>query len=146
MGALRRVKTKRRTRYDSSYFAPPPSTSDARRDYDQVLADLASAKHLAQYHQTKDPEDLPALGRHYCVECSKWFESEHNLRAHVRGKNHKRRYTTNPAAGVTVLRLLKEEPHSQKLAEAVVGLTTNNGARNNAAAVTEAIEVEEGKA
>ena len=37
---------------------------------------------------------------------------------HRRGKNHKRR-----------VRELKAEPHSQKLAEAAVGLGTNNGVR-----------------
>ncbi|KAF7715796.1 Bud site selection protein 20 [Penicillium ucsense] len=94
MGALRRIKTKRRT-----------------RDYDQVLADLDSPRHLSQYKETKDVEDLPGLGQHYCMECSKWFESDYNLKAHTKGKNHKRR-----------LRILKEEPHSQRIAEAAVGL------------------------
>ncbi|KAL5355168.1 hypothetical protein BJX96DRAFT_140822 [Aspergillus floccosus] len=100
MGAVRRVKTKRMT-----------------RGYDQVQADLASPKHLAQYKATKDAEDLPGLGKHYCVECAKWFESEHNLVAHRKGKNHKRR-----------IRLLQEEPYNQKAAEAAVGLGTDNGA------------------
>ncbi|KAJ5454689.1 Zinc finger protein bud20 [Penicillium daleae] len=94
MGALRRVKNKRRT-----------------RDYDQVLADIDSPHHLSQYKATKDAEDLPGLGQHYCTECSKWFESEYNLKAHTKGKNHKRR-----------VRILREEPHSQKIAEAAVGL------------------------
>lgn len=62
------------------------------RDYDQVRADLGSAKHLSQYKKTKSIEDLPGLGQHYCVECAKWFESEYNLNAHRMGKNHKRRY------------------------------------------------------
>lgn len=61
------------------------------RDYDQVRADIDSPKHLAQYKASKDAEDLPGLGRHYCVECAKWFESEYNLSAHTKGKNHKRR-------------------------------------------------------
>ncbi|KAJ5976253.1 Zinc finger protein bud20 [Penicillium waksmanii] len=94
MGALRKIKTKRRT-----------------RDYDQVIADVDSSRHLAQYKASKDPEDLPGLGQHFCVECSKWFESDYNLKAHTKGKNHKRR-----------VRLLQEEPHSQELAEAAVGL------------------------
>ncbi|KAI5283550.1 Bud site selection protein 20 [Ascosphaera aggregata] len=114
MGALRRIKTKRRT-----------------RDYDQVIADISSAKHLKQYKETKHVEGLPALGAFYCVECSKWFESEHNLLAHRKGKSHKRR-----------VRLLKEEPHSQKLAEAAIGLTTNNGVRSSDIVVPEAIEIE----
>ncbi|THC98840.1 hypothetical protein EYZ11_001687 [Aspergillus tanneri] len=102
MAPVRRIKTKRLT-----------------RGYDQVRADIESPKHLSQYKATKDAEDLPGLGKHYCVECSKWFESEHNLVAHRKGKNHKRR-----------LRILREEPHTQKLAEAVVGLRTDNGERS----------------
>ncbi|KAJ5707740.1 C2H2 finger domain protein [Penicillium malachiteum] len=98
MGASRRIKTKRRT-----------------RDYDQVRADIEKPRHLELYKETKDTEDLPGLGRHYCVECAKWFESDYNLNAHTKGKNHKRR-----------VRLLKEEPHSQKLAEAAIGLGVDN--------------------
>ncbi|EYE91033.1 putative C2H2 finger domain protein [Aspergillus glaucus CBS 516.65] len=101
MGALRRVKTKRLT-----------------RGYDQVREDLDSPRHLAQYKATKDAEDLPGLGKHYCVECAKWFESEYNMVSHTKGKNHKRR-----------LRLLREDPHTQKAAEAAVGLGTDNGKR-----------------
>ncbi|GJP97208.1 hypothetical protein AnigIFM63604_010603 [Aspergillus niger] len=86
---------------------------------DQVRADIASARHLELYKATKDEEDLPGLGKHYCVECSKWFESEHNMVAHTKGKNHKRR-----------LRILREEAHTQKAAEAAVGLGTDNGVRS----------------
>ncbi|KAI4125513.1 MAG: hypothetical protein LQ347_005362 [Umbilicaria vellea] len=99
MGSIRRSKTKRRT-----------------RDLDQVHADLRSPKHLAQHKSTKPAEDLPGLGRWYCVECAKWFEGEHSLVQHRRGKNHKRR-----------IRALREEPYSQKEAEAAVGLRTDNG-------------------
>ncbi|KAJ5564488.1 hypothetical protein N7504_011890 [Penicillium tannophilum] len=98
MGALRKVKNKRRT-----------------RDYDQVIADIQSPRHLELYKESKDVEDLPGLGRHFCTECSKWFESDYNLKAHTKGKNHKRR-----------VKILKEEPHSQKIAEAVVGLGVDN--------------------
>ncbi|OJI91380.1 hypothetical protein ASPFODRAFT_703262 [Aspergillus luchuensis CBS 106.47] len=84
-----------------------------------VRADIASARHLELYKATKDEEDLPGLGKHYCVECSKWFESEHNMAAHTKGKNHKRR-----------LRILREEAHTQKAAEAAVGLGTDNGVRS----------------
>jgi bud site selection protein 20 len=60
-------------------------------DLDQIRADLESSKHLSQYKLTKANEDLPGLGEFYCVECAKWFEGEHNLVAHRKGKNHKRR-------------------------------------------------------
>ncbi|MCJ1415213.1 Bud site selection protein 20 [Xylographa parallela] len=99
MGSIRRSKTKRRT-----------------RDLDQIHADIRSAKHLAQHKTAKPSEDLPGLGQWYCVECAKWFEGEHNLLQHRRGKNHKRR-----------VRMLREEPHTQKAAEAAIGLQTDNG-------------------
>ncbi|KAK0384231.1 hypothetical protein NLU13_8319 [Sarocladium strictum] len=86
------------------------------RDVDQIKADLLSPKHLAQYKDTKAEEDLPGLGRHYCVECAKWFEAEANLVAHRSGKPHKRR-----------VKQLREEPYTQKEAEAAAGLRTDNG-------------------
>ncbi|KAJ9620867.1 hypothetical protein H2203_007453 [Taxawa tesnikishii (nom. ined.)] len=91
------------------------------RDLDQIHADIHQDQHLAQYKATKAAEDLPGLGQYYCTECAKWFESEANLAAHTKGKPHKRR-----------LRLLKEEPYSQKEAEAAAGLTTDNGKRRQA--------------
>jgi len=94
MGSIRRIKTKRRT-----------------RDLDQVRADLKSPRHLALHKGTKAAEDLPALGSFYCIECAKYFSDSHNLNEHRRGKNHKRR-----------ARLLKEEAHSQQMADAAVGL------------------------
>ncbi|KAK4938656.1 hypothetical protein LTR10_020924 [Elasticomyces elasticus] len=98
MGSIRRSKTKRRT-----------------RDFDQVKADLKSPKHLAQHKGAKASEDLPGLGAFYCIECAKYFSDSHNLNEHRRGKNHKRR-----------VRLLKEEAHTQKLADAAVGLGTDD--------------------
>ena len=99
MGSIRRIKTKRLT-----------------RGLDQVKADLAVPRHLSQYKETKAAEDLPGLGDFYCIECAKWFEGDHNLAAHRRGKNHKRR-----------VKELKAEVHTQKTADAAVGLTTDNG-------------------
>lgn len=99
MGSIRRIKTKRMT-----------------RGLDQVKADLASPKHLANYHSTKAAEDLPGLGEFYCIECAKWFEGEHNLAGHRRGKNHKRR-----------VKELKSESHTQKVADQAVGLGRDDG-------------------
>ena len=114
MPAIRGPKSKAKTRRHT-------------RDLDQVHADIHSKKHLQQYHDTKAPEDLPGFGQWYCVECAKWFESETNLVKHAKGKPHKRR-----------VRQLKEEPYSQKEAEAAIGLTTDNGNR----AAVEEMEVE----
>ncbi|EXJ73406.1 uncharacterized protein A1O5_03166 [Cladophialophora psammophila CBS 110553] len=114
MGSIRRIKTKRRT-----------------RDLDQIKADLKSPRHLAQHKGTKAAEDLPGLGAFYCTECAKYFSDSHNLNEHRRGKNHKRRYLRSsgsverPDFGTSV-RMLKEEAHTQKAADAAVGLGTDN--------------------
>ncbi|KAI4187579.1 MAG: hypothetical protein L6R41_002724 [Letrouitia leprolyta] len=101
-------------------FSDFPATvaANQQRDLDQVHADLRSSKHLDEYKTAKPAEDLPGLGQYYCIECAKWFESEHSMLQHRRGKNHKRR-----------VRNLKEEPYSQKEAEAAIGLRTDNGIR-----------------
>ena len=72
-------------------FAYLLESSRLIRDLDQVHADLRSSKHLAQHKAAKPAEDLPGLGKHYCVECAKWFEGENSLVQHRKGKNHKRR-------------------------------------------------------
>ncbi|KAI2634561.1 zinc finger protein [Xylaria nigripes] len=92
------------------------------RDLDQIKADLLSPKHLSQYQDTKSKEDLPGLGRFYCVECAKWYDTEVNLVHHRKGKPHKRR-----------VRQLREAPYTQKEAEAAIGLGTNNDDSHKAA-------------
>lgn len=62
------------------------------RDLDQIHADLQSPKHLKQFQELKAAEDLPGLGKHYCIECAKYFESENSMTSHLKGKPHKRRY------------------------------------------------------
>ncbi|RDL30445.1 C2H2 and C2HC zinc finger [Venustampulla echinocandica] len=109
-----RTKTRRRT-----------------RDVDQVSADLRSPRHLELHKATKAVEDLPGLGQYYCVECAKWFESDHSLVTHRKGSTHKRR-----------LKLLKEGAYTQKEAEAAVGLRTDNGPRQAAKDNTQDVEVE----
>lgn len=90
------------------------------RSIDQIKADLTTPKHLTQYKATKAAEDLPALGEFYCVECAKWFESEHNLLGHRASKVHKKR-----------VKQLKEEAHTQQTADAAVGLQIDNGRKKD---------------
>ncbi|KAF2242106.1 hypothetical protein BU26DRAFT_524734 [Trematosphaeria pertusa] len=105
MPAIRGDRSKKKTRRHT-------------RDLDQIHADLHDEKHLAQHKDAKAIEDLPGLGQWYCTECAKWFESEANYGAHQKGKVHKRR-----------VKQLRDEPYSQKEAEAAVGLGTDNGKR-----------------
>lgn len=120
MPAIRGSDSKRKTRRKT-------------RDLDQIHCDLQDPKHLSQYKDTKAAEDLPGLGEFYCIECAKWFEAEHNLAAHRKGKPHKRRFVvTLRRSRPTILtedrlRQLKEGPFSQKESEAAIGLTTDNG-------------------
>ena len=116
MPAIRGANSKKKTRRTT-------------RGLDQVHADVASKKHLQQHLDTHAPEDLPGFGQHYCVQCAKFFESQTNLEKHTKGKPHKRR-----------LRQLKDEPYTQKEAEAAAGLTTDNGRR---AQETEMVDVGE---
>ncbi|KAI1486397.1 zinc finger-containing protein [Biscogniauxia mediterranea] len=90
-------------------------TRRKKRDIDQIKADLLSPRHLALFKETKASEDLPGLGKWYCTECAKWFEGEATLVLHRRGKPHKRR-----------VKQLREEPYTQKEAEAAIGLRTDN--------------------
>ncbi|POR33957.1 Zinc finger protein bud20 [Tolypocladium paradoxum] len=87
------------------------------RDVDQVKADLLSSRHLAQFKDAKATEDLPGLGRNYCVECARWFDSEATLISHRRGKPHKRR-----------VKQLREEPDAdpQRVPGATVGSRPND--------------------
>ena len=88
---------------------------------------------MNQVEPFKAAEDLPGLGRFYCVQCAKWFESEPNLLHHRRGKKHKRRYedlciyAIEKLKSISRVRLLQEEPYTQKEAEAAVRLSTDNG-------------------
>ncbi|KAG7284160.1 hypothetical protein NEMBOFW57_010521 [Staphylotrichum longicolle] len=99
-------------------FAKRTKTKTRRRtrDVDQVKADLLSPRHLQLYKETKAAEDLPGLGRHYCIECAKWFETDSSLVLHTKGKPHKRR-----------LKQLKEGPYTHEEANAAVSYRIDNG-------------------
>lgn len=100
-----------------------------------MKADIKSPKHLAQHKNSKAAEDLPGLGHFYCIECAKYFSDSHNLNEHRRGKVHKRRYLNSeqllrPSLTTGRVKDLKQEAHSQQLAEAAVGLTAEQAPRD----------------
>ncbi|KAK1245631.1 hypothetical protein MKX07_004700 [Trichoderma sp. CBMAI-0711] len=85
------------------------------RDVDQVISDLRSHKHLKQYKDTKAPEDLPGLGKNYCVACARWFDTPFTLATHERGKPHKRR-----------LKQLRDESKATSISGQSNGLESDN--------------------
>lgn len=83
------------------------------RGLDQISEDLLSNR------QEEGPIDLdlPGLGQHYCVPCSRHFISDYVLRRHEKNKVHKRR-----------VKLLKtEKAYSHKEAMAGVGKAVEDG-------------------
>ena len=124
MPAIRGSKSKSKTRRRT-------------RDLDQIQADVRDEKHLAEFTDTKAAEDLPALGEWYCKFCARWFESDRNFESHQKSKKHKKMSVISETPNLFPSRLtvprerrLKEEPYTQKEAEAAVGLWTDNGKQN----------------
>ncbi|THD19592.1 Bud site selection protein 20 [Fasciola hepatica] len=83
------------------------------RDIDQVWEDVKEEnvdRRLAE--ATEINEDLPGMGKYFCVSCSKYFVDQLTLDVHRSSKPHKRR-----------LKTLEETPHSQDDADRAAGLT-----------------------
>ncbi|KAJ2000855.1 hypothetical protein GGI04_000011 [Coemansia thaxteri] len=85
------------------------------KDLDQIQEDL-KPENKQRLLSIPEDEDLPGLGQHYCVECSRYYIDDRSLGEHRRGREHKRR-----------LRDLKDPAYTQREAEAAVGLVTDNG-------------------
>ncbi|ODV59394.1 Bud20p [Ascoidea rubescens DSM 1968] len=86
-------------------------TKRRTRDLDLIWEDLGNKESVLHLKNQPIQEDKPGLGQHYCVECSKYFESGHALVHHTKSKVHKRR-----------LKQLKDIPYSQEEANGAAGL------------------------
>ncbi|PIL25224.1 transcription factor [Ganoderma sinense ZZ0214-1] len=87
MGRLRRSRTHHAQR-DVHRAA---RTRARTRDLDQIqLIDL-DPKNRAKLEAQPLDYEKPGLAQHYCVECAKYFETDHALRSHWKSKVHKRR-------------------------------------------------------
>lgn len=98
-------------------------TKRRTKDLDQIQGDLKPENKHRLVNQPLD-EDLPGLGQHYCVECSRYYIDERTLTEHRRGREHKRR-----------IRDLKVPAYTQKEAEAATGLTTDNGRTHSSSVI-----------
>ncbi|CAH8549666.1 unnamed protein product [Dicrocoelium dendriticum] len=87
-------------------------TKHRSRDIDQIYEDVAPENVVRRITEaTKPDDDLPGLGRFFCVHCAKYFINQSTLDRHKLSKPHKRR-----------LKLLLESPHSQVDADWAAGL------------------------
>ncbi|KAH8830064.1 hypothetical protein DL96DRAFT_1461629 [Flagelloscypha sp. PMI_526] len=85
------------------------------KDLDQIqLVDLLPEKR-SQLESQPLNFDLPGLAQHYCVECAKYFESDHALKTHWKTKIHKRR-----------CKQLREPAYTIEEAEQAAGLGRDN--------------------
>ncbi|EIW72703.1 hypothetical protein TREMEDRAFT_19744, partial [Tremella mesenterica DSM 1558] len=80
------------------------------KDLDQIQDDLRPENRTKLETQPLD-EDKPGLGQHYCVECSRYCETEIALKAHLKSKVHKRR-----------LRELKQPAYTVEESQQAAGL------------------------
>eukprot|EP00933_Yihiella_yeosuensis_P082517 TRINITY_DN96424_c0_g1_i1.p1 TRINITY_DN96424_c0_g1~~TRINITY_DN96424_c0_g1_i1.p1 ORF type:complete len:112 (-),score=31.91 TRINITY_DN96424_c0_g1_i1:50-385(-) len=82
------------------------------KDIDQVHDDLKVPQKFAPGELPMD-EDLPGMGQYYCICCTRYFATKEVLKQHEKSKLHKRR-----------LAKAKDDPHTQKDADAAVGYST----------------------
>ncbi|KAL1920622.1 uncharacterized protein VTP21DRAFT_999 [Calcarisporiella thermophila] len=111
MGRIRRSRTHKSIRDNSRKFR----TRRYTKDLDQIHEDL-KPENQKKFNEIPIDPDLPGLGQFYCIACARHFQSQTALDEHRQNKLHKKR-----------LKLLQEEPYTQKEAEAAVGLTTDKG-------------------
>ena len=86
-------------------------TKRRTRDLDLIFQDLNTRETVYQLKNQPIQEDKPGLGQHYCVECSKYFESSNALLHHTKSKVHRRR-----------LKQLRDVPYLQEEADAAAGV------------------------
>eukprot|EP00448_Togula_jolla_P006115 CAMPEP_0170616084 /NCGR_PEP_ID=MMETSP0224-20130122/25686_1 /TAXON_ID=285029 /ORGANISM="Togula jolla, Strain CCCM 725" /LENGTH=116 /DNA_ID=CAMNT_0010941867 /DNA_START=71 /DNA_END=421 /DNA_ORIENTATION=- len=89
-----------------------PGGSGRFRDQDQVHDDMKMPD-LFKPGKLPMDEDLPGMGQFYCIACARFFKDAEVLKGHERSKLHKKK-----------LKKAKEEPHTQRDAEAAIGLST----------------------
>ncbi|KAG4305653.1 hypothetical protein PORY_001209 [Pneumocystis oryctolagi] len=105
------MKTKRKRKHVSNGRHRLYKTKRYQRGIDQIHRDISTPELKEALLSQKIDIDLPGLGKYYCIECSRYFESNDALVKHRIGKIHKKR-----------VKLLKEVPYSQEEAEASVGI------------------------
>ncbi|XP_070582036.1 zinc finger protein 593-like [Ptychodera flava] len=106
MGRQKRKKYHRGDTFIQKKFR----TRRRTKDLDQIDDDMKPDNAEKLLNQDID-HDLPGAGQNYCLHCAKHFVDLRALKEHFKGRPHKRR-----------LRALKDQPYTQKEAEAAAGM------------------------
>lgn len=80
-------------------------TRNYRRDLDQIWEDV-QPENAEKVLTDVQAEDVPGLGKFYCISCARHFINKHAYEEHVKTKFHKRG-----------LKRLQEKPYTIKEAE-----------------------------
>jgi bud site selection protein 20 len=76
-------------------------TKRRTKDMDEIITDLKPENIIKLQNQPID-EDLPGLGQHYCVFCSRYFINKNSLEAHLKTKEHKKRIKSTKDGPYTI--------------------------------------------
>lgn len=104
------------------------------RDTDQILSDdMKSQAAIDALKNQKFDEYLPGLGKHYCIPCAKYYESDVALTSHQKSKIHKRQlknikfgpYTQEEAASGSGRDVEKHLAKQQELQSLLQSESTN---------------------
>lgn len=110
------------------------------RHVDQVWEDVRKPAH--EVHDGKSgprgttakaelDEDVPGFGRHYCLSCSRYFQTVTALADHQKTRPHKRKLK---------MLLTSARPHAQRDADAAAGMgAPDNGPRLRSATAAAAV-------
>ena len=63
-----------------------------KKDIDQIVLEDMLPEKTEQLLNQPINEELPGLGQHYCVHCSRYFISTAAIKEHFRTKEHKKRF------------------------------------------------------
>ena len=69
-------------------------TKRYRKDVDQVVLEDMLPQNAEKLANQPLDEYKPGLGQHYCLHCSRYFQSEAAIQTHFKTKEHKKRFKT----------------------------------------------------
>ncbi|CAD7955035.1 unnamed protein product [Amoebophrya sp. A120] len=104
----RGTKKKKQNKKGKTYNVVRKQHGGKPKDHDQVHANLKPENRAKIETETAKncDEDLPGLGRNYCISCDQHFVTKEARDAHFKSKAHKRR-----------LKAVLSDPHTQAEAE-----------------------------